>query len=222
MKILTSAILIFSIAFSLIILSPQTLFAQDKVVGRLSISEIPSAAGKTYVTVNGENAEDGRSIIFPAEITTPSNIEARILIPDAGFVNISANSKLSLSYENSLISGTLQTGEYIVNTSPEIGARFSTPGGVITIPVSDKLNRFEVTIIDGKTTVYSIFGSTRFDNVTVPAGEFYPNPDKTKVAKKSGNNNLIYLGVGAAVIVGILVALSSSSGGNDNVVSPVR
>ncbi len=222
MKTLTSTILVISIAVSLMILSPRTTFAQDKTVGKLSISEIPSAGGKTYVTVNGENAEDGRSIIFPAEMTTPSNIEARVSIPDAGYINISANSKLSLAYDNSTISGTLQKGEFVVFSNPNVSVRFSTPDGIVTIPVTDKLSRFEVTIVDGKTTVYSIFGSTRLNNVTVPAGEFYPNPNEDKVTKKSGNNSLIYLGIGGAILAGILVALISSSSDNGSVVSPVR
>jgi hypothetical protein len=227
MKFLVTKLVATFILTVLLTVFPQTLFSQTKVVGELSLSEIPSAEGKQFVRVNGEDAEDGRSVMSPSEIVTPSSINANINIPKGGSIKVSPNSKLNLTFNSSNISGSLQTGEFLISSDPKVAVNFSTPDGFLAIPVSDKLNSFRITIIDGKTTVYTLLGSTQFNDVVVAAGDYYPrapkNKDRSGATKSSGNSGLLFVGVGGAIAVGILLALSQSSNDSSSgPISPVR
>lgn len=210
----------------LLIVFPQVLISQTKVVGQLSLSEIPSRQGNKIVTVNREPAEDGRSIMSPSSIATPANVDAKVTLPNIGSVKIAPNSRLNLSFNESSISGTLQEGEFIIYANPKITCKFSVPGGELTIPANDSINSFEVKIADGKTTVYSILGDTLFSGLVVPAGDFYPKKrdDDDKAGKKGGGSGiaLLFVGIAGAVAAGAFLALSGSSdnSGNNNV-SPV-
>lgn len=217
-KILTSFFLTI-----LLLVFPQILISQTKVVGQLSLSEIPSRDGKKFVTVNGETAEDGRSIMSPSSIVTPSNVDAKVTLPEVGSVKISPNSRLNLSFSKTDISGTLRMGEFIIYANPKVTSKFSVPDGEIIIPANDTINSFEVKIVNGKTTVYSILGDTLFSGLVVPAGDFYPKKrDDANTKKSGGGTALLFLGIAGAVAAGALLALSGSSNnsGNGNV-SPV-
>jgi hypothetical protein len=150
-------------------------------------------------------------------------MNAKIAVSNVGSVTISPGSTLNLNFDNSNMSGILVNGEFIIYSNPNVSVDFSTPDGKISIPASSNLNSFEVKIVNGKTTVYAILGSTQFNGTTVSAGEYYPSKPKDDVQKKSsggGNGILIALLLGA-VGGGVLLAVASSSGSN-NSVSPVR
>lgn len=223
-SILTKVSTVFTLFAFLIVFSHVSL-GQTKMTGVLTLAETSPSVNDAYVTVNGERAESGRTIVSPAEIVTPSNINAKVTVTNLGSVTISPNSTLNLRFDSSSISGVLVTGEFIVYSNPNIAVDLATPDGKISIPASSKLNSFEVKIVNGKSTVYSILGSTDFNGNKIAAGDYFPRPPKeNEVQKKSsgGGSNGMLIGILlAAVGGGVLLAVVSSSGGNETV-SPVR
>lgn len=215
-----------SVTLVLLLVSfPQILLSQTKVVGELIIAETTPSGNELSINVNGSRAESGRSIMSPSSIVTPANLNAKVILPKVGSVTVSPNSNLELSFDSSSISGNLNSGEFIIYADPKIAVNFSTPDGNITVPVSDGLNSFEVKIVGGKTTVYSLFGKTQFNDQAILAGEYYPkqaNKDKADVKKSDGKSNsgLLILGIVGAVGAGALFALAGGGSSSSNNVSP--
>ncbi len=224
MKSLNSKIFVSLNLIILLIIFSQVSLSQTKIVGELTLAANSPSNSEIFITVNGERAENGRSIISPSEISTPQNINAKISFTNTGSITVAPNSTLNLSFDSTSISGSLQSGEFIIYSNPNVAVRFSTPDGSVTIPVSNNLHSFEVKIANGKSTVYSILGATQFNGTSIPAGDYFPKQANNKPSGKSsaGNSGLLILGILGAVGAGILLAVSAASGNDSGTVSPVR
>lgn len=103
--------------------SMVALGASDKTVGELSV------VGKNQtVTVNGETAQNGRSIFTSSTIVTPEATGAVINIAKVGKVEIAPNTTLTLSFDENSINGSLADGKVtVLNASNNVN--FTTPDG---------------------------------------------------------------------------------------------
>ncbi len=204
----------------------QILLAQTKVTGELTLAETARSPVGSFVTVNGERAETGRTIVSPAEIVTPANINAKVAIANVGSATLAPNSTVNLRFESGSISGILVSGDFIIYANPNVAVDLATPDGKISVAASSKLNSFEVKIVNGKSTVYSILGSTEFNGKSIAAGEYYPSRPKDSAPattkKSGGSGGLIIAAIIGTIGGGILLAVASSSGGSNSTVSPVR
>jgi hypothetical protein len=218
----TKFIVVFTL-FVFVVSFSHVSLAQTKITGVLTVAESSPTVTGAFVTVNGERAESGRTILSPSEIVTPVNMNAKIAVANVGSVTISPNSTINLNFDNSNLSGILVNGEFIIYSNPNVSVDFSAPDGKISIPASSKLNSFEVKIVNGKSTVYAILGAAQFNATTISAGEYYPSKPLDVVQKKSsgGSNGMLIALLLGAVGGGILLAVASGSG-NNNAVSPVR
>ncbi|HEX8288275.1 MAG TPA: hypothetical protein VF556_09775 [Pyrinomonadaceae bacterium] len=223
------------IVFSLVVailttISPVYLLAQNKLVGEIVVTKL-SADG--FVTVNGERVESGRSIMATSKIKTSPQANAKVVFSQTGTVLIEPNSNLNLSFVNSGISGKLINGKITVQTAPNTTLNFSTPDGVITLPITNQSNILKVTVENQKTQLYTLSGQSRINKVLVLEGAYYPEMTggSTTASNNPVNNSnstdinpLLILGVLGAVGAVILIAVSAS--GNDNtgtpIVSPTR
>lgn len=103
--------------------SMVVLAASDKTVGELSV------AGKNpAVMINGEEAQNGRSIFTSSTIVTPEATSAVVNIAKVGKVEIAPNTTLTLSFDENSISGSLTSGKVtVLDASNDVN--FTTPDG---------------------------------------------------------------------------------------------
>ena len=91
--------------------SMMTLAASDKIVGELSISgknvqgEIPA------VTVNGEAAQNGRSIFSSSTVATSPNASAIISVAKVGKIELAPDTTMVVSFNENGFTGDLITGK---------------------------------------------------------------------------------------------------------------
>ncbi|MDQ6787347.1 MAG: hypothetical protein M3033_11125 [Acidobacteriota bacterium] len=217
---------------AILITSPKFLSAQNgRLVGELTVIKDASsaAANEEFVTIDGARATSGRSVMSPADIVTPAGASAKISIPQTGIVTISPGSKMNLSFVNSSIAGELAVGEITIETIPNTTINIFTRDGAITTPNRNEKTIVKISIENGAARVTTLNGQVMFNNVLVPAGEYFPQSksnaaDTSKSSDSSGGiNPLLIVGILGAVGAAALIALSvSSNNSNSPTVSPTR
>jgi hypothetical protein len=172
--------------------SMVALASTEKIAGELLIS------GKnSNVTVNGEAAQNGRSIFSASTITTPENTNAVINLGKLGKIELAPNTVLTISFNDKGISGDLLKGKVTV-----LGAT----GAV-------KINTF-----DGKTVELGAGES-------VTAGKAQQDDDDDDDG--GGAAWWLWAAVFGGAIAGVVIAATSDNnrialGGGTTVVSPSR
>lgn len=90
-----------------------TLASSEKITGELLVSEASS------VTVNGEAAQNGRSIFSSSTIATPKNSGAVVNIGKIGKIELAPDTNLILSFNEKGIEGSLSAGRITVLNASE-------------------------------------------------------------------------------------------------------
>ncbi len=93
---------------------PEFMFAQEKLLGELTIESSTPGGGEKFVTINGERVTGGRSIMSPAEIETPAQTTAKISLAKTGIIKIAPGSKMNLYFDNLSITGDLLNGSITI------------------------------------------------------------------------------------------------------------
>ncbi len=120
--------------------SMVTLANSEKVAGELTILSKNASA----VKVNGEFAQNGRSIFSSSTIATPENTSAVINLGKAGKVELAPNTVLTISFNDKGISGDLNAGQItVLNASKSVNV--TTPDGTLV-----KLNAGETATANGQ------------------------------------------------------------------------
>lgn len=97
-----------------------TLANSEKIAGELTISNINSD-GTSFVQVNGEAAQNGRSIFSSSTIVTPKNAGAVISLGKIGEIELAPETNLALSFDEKGISGNLLAGRVnVLNASDKV------------------------------------------------------------------------------------------------------
>ncbi len=219
--ILTAFLIIFAIYVS------QSISAQEKMVGEITITGSSAPENRRFVTVNGERVSSGRTISSPADILTQNGTTAKVMLAKTGTVLISPDTKFDLSFVGSSISGILNKGEITIETVPGTKVSIQTLDGTITVPDENQSNIVKITTVNGVSRINTLVGKAMFNTVVVSAGEYFPVQTQATAVQKTDNDNgnntlLIVLLIGAAAAA--LVGLSVASGGNSEStpVSPFR
>ena len=212
--------------------SPQILSAQSKrLVGELTVTKNGStAASDGFVTIDGVRAASGRSVMSPSEIVTPPDATAKILLGQTGAVTVAPNSTLSLTFVDSSIAGDLTTGEVTLETVPNTALNIFTKEGGVWTPNRNEKNTVKISVQNGTTRITVLEGQVMFNQVFVSAGETFPKltsgDDQTSpdsASSSDGISPLLIVGILGAVGAAVLIALTVSSGDDNNpVVSPTR
>src|SRR6185369_13242331 len=82
-----------------------------KAVGELVVT---GNNGTSFVTVNGEQAKNGRSVFSSSTLSTPSEFGAVLNLGKAGKLELSPNSTFVVSFDEGSISGELTSGSVTV------------------------------------------------------------------------------------------------------------
>jgi hypothetical protein len=104
--------------------------AGERVTGELLVSGKNINGESSFVQVNGEAAQSGRSIFSSSTIATPQNASAIINLGKAGKIEIAPNTTFVLSFDNNSISGDLLSGRVtVLNASETVNVK--TSGGKV-------------------------------------------------------------------------------------------
>jgi hypothetical protein len=104
--------------------SMVALAGTEKVAGELLISGKNLNGETPFVKVNGEAAQNGRSIFSSSTITTPQNASAVISLGKVGKIELAPNTTFALSFDDKGISGELISGRVtVLNASSAVNVK---------------------------------------------------------------------------------------------------
>lgn len=170
----------------------------ERIAGELTISGKNTSGHTPSVTVNGEAAQNGRSIFSSSTISTSEDAAAIINLGKSGKIELAPNTNLILSFDDKGITGELAAGRVTVLNSNE-AVNIKTANGNVA-----KLNAGDSATAAGK---------SQDDDDTTDGG--------------SGGNWLVWALVLGGAAAGIIIAATTdnnriSTGGNTTVISPTR
>lgn len=114
--------------------SMVVLASSERIAGELLIS------GKnSNVTVNGEAAQNGRSIFSASTISTPENASAIINLGKIGKLELAPNTTLNLSFTEKSINGDLLKGKVTVLGATEAVSIKTIDGKTVNLGVGESL-----------------------------------------------------------------------------------
>lgn len=87
--------------------------------------------GNKPITVNGASATSGATILAGASIETPDGVSATVTIPGRGTLMITANTKLTMDFDQGQIRITLLQGCVVLSTKKGTRGEVDSPQGVI-------------------------------------------------------------------------------------------
>lgn len=112
----------------------------DRLAGELTISGKLSNGETPAVLVNGETAQNGRSIFSSSTITTPADANAIINIAKLGKIELAPNTNISVTFDETGINADLIAGKVtVLGATADVNVK--TPNGQVT-----KLNAGESAI----------------------------------------------------------------------------
>lgn len=134
--------------------------SSDKQMGELIVA---GANDSSFVTVDGERAVSGRSIMSSSTITTPANTGATISLGKAGRVEIAPDSTVSLNFTEKAISANLAAGKVKVFNAAGVESKISTKDETVTADANQN-NLLSVDLLTGKTNAAAETGSATLSN----------------------------------------------------------
>jgi hypothetical protein len=85
--------------------------------------------GSRRVFVNGNSAESGTTIFSGAQLQTPADTEATVLLGSIGRVDIAPNSKLTLTFDKAGVDVLVLTGNAVLSTNAGIAGAVRSADG---------------------------------------------------------------------------------------------
>ncbi|HEY0460506.1 MAG TPA: hypothetical protein VGC97_15325 [Pyrinomonadaceae bacterium] len=114
--------------------STVTLASTDKIAGELLISGKNSS-----VKVNGETAQNGRSIFTASTISTPANTSAIINLGKLGKIELAPNTTANISFTDKGINGDLLNGKITVLGATESVNIKTTEGKTVKLSAGESV-----------------------------------------------------------------------------------
>lgn len=102
----------------------------SNLAGELVISGHSLNSFEPTVSLNGENVMSGRTIFSGSQITTSEN-SATVKLGKLGYLTLSPNSALSLSFDENNINGTLSAGDVQVFNNQGVNVNIERTGTAV-------------------------------------------------------------------------------------------
>lgn len=150
-----SLALTLSISSSLFVLAATP--ENKKLMGELTVSGASLESDTAYVTIDGERALTGRSVMPSSNITT-TNVGATVSLGEAGRVEIAANSSVNLEFTEKSINANLTAGKVKIYNAAGVEAKVTTKDDVVTGKTGE-VNAFAVDVQSGATSVLAEIGA---------------------------------------------------------------
>lgn len=193
-KALSTCLVVATMATS----SMVALAGSERIAGELSVSGKVNDGETPFIKVNGEAAQNGRSIFSTSTIVTPKDANAVINLNKIGKIELAPNTTLILSFDEKEISGELLAGQ---------------------VTVLNSSNSVKVKMLDG-----TIAGLNAGDTATATPGKAQDDDDDDD--NGGGGFVVVALILGGAAAAIIIAATTDNNrfalGGNTTVFSPTR
>ncbi len=188
-KALSMCVLIATIAtYSMVALANS-----EKIAGEILVNSTGAAGQNSFVKVNGETIQSGRSIFSASTIATPENAGAIVSLGKLGKIELAPNTILSLSFDEKGISGNLTEGRLTVLNATDSVVINTADGKTATLNVGDSASSANAQTTD--TTSDNNGGSAGFIFAAILGGAALA----IIVAARTNNNRTI-IGGGSSVI----------------------
>jgi hypothetical protein len=192
------------------------------------------------VTVNGQSAISGATVFSDSTIATAANSGATLSLGKLGRVELLPGSSIKLSFTDTSISGSLETGRVRISTPAGVSANITTKDGSV-VATGDQATAFNIDTECGNTVVATQAGQAELRSgdktqqiaagQDAQAGTAQPGTRCTRLQRPEGFGKLhggalaaLLLAAGGAIAAAIVAARSSNNtlnfGGNVVVVSP--
>ena len=103
--------------------------AGDKsLMGEITVSGQNANGNAPFVLLNGENAFTGRTFFSNGTIVTPEAVTSTVKLGKLGYVTLSPNTALTLTFDEKTISGTLANGNAQVFNAEGIAVNIQNLG----------------------------------------------------------------------------------------------
>ena len=166
----------------------------------LAAEIIISGSGEnSAVMLNGERAYSGRTFFSSGVIATPETSSATVNLGKLGRINLSPNSRLSLSFSENSISGNLSAGQIKIFSSQGVSVNIETSDNVVTNDANQS-GVFMVNVQSGVTQAIAESGSIALKN-----GQPAQTTGQTKDDDDDDNSALVPILIFAGIVGGALV-----------------
>ena len=103
------------------------------LMGEITVS---GNGGTPFVVLNGENAFTGRTFFSNGTIATPENTTSTVKLGKLGYITMSPNTTLSLSFDEKTISGTLSAGDIKVFNADGVDVKIQNFNNALAVPMN--------------------------------------------------------------------------------------
>ena len=104
------------------------------LMGEITVS---GNGGTPFVVLNGENAFTGRTFFSNGTIATPENTTSTVKLGKLGYITMSPNTTLNLSFDEKTISGTLSAGDVKVFNADGVDVKIQNFNNASAVPMNN-------------------------------------------------------------------------------------
>lgn len=191
--------------------SMVALASAGKASGELLVTGSNSAGETSFVTVNGEPSESGRTVFSSSTISTPDTMGAAVNMGKAGKIEFGPNTTFTLNFDGNEIGGDLSAGSITVLSAAQSVSVRTLSGALVT------LNAGETATASGKAAA-----GDRRDS----SGKCIDTDNDNDEECDEGAGWFWFALIAGGAAVAIIYAATSDNdvrlGGNTIVVSPVQ
>lgn len=130
---------------------------KQRLMGELTVSGASLESETAFVTVDGERAATGRSVLSSSNLTT-TNVGAVVSLGKAGRIEIAPNSSLNLEFTENSINANLTAGRVKVFNAAGVEAKVTTKDDAVTGSANEN-GLFTVDVNSGATKVLAESGT---------------------------------------------------------------
>jgi hypothetical protein len=108
------------------------------LMGEITVSGQNANGNAPFVLLNGEQAITGRTFFSSGTIATPEAVTSTVKLGKLGYIVLSPNTTLTLSFDEKTISGTLSAGQAEVFNAEGVEVKIQNLGNAATsvVPVN--------------------------------------------------------------------------------------
>lgn len=203
--------------FSTYTMTASALPDNKSLMGELIISGHNANDNGVSATINGEPAFSGRTFFSSGTIATAENVSATIKLGKLGFINLTPNSNLSLSFSENKISGTLSAGQIKVFNNEGVEVNIQTPDSLVSNEAQQK-GVFSVDVQSGTTNAFAETGAVYVNNGTTVVKAAQDDDNDA-----DGNSPLAPLIIFGGAVAAAIIYVAIKDDNNDGAfISPVR
>ncbi|MGI8640654.1 MAG: hypothetical protein ACR2MG_12010 [Pyrinomonadaceae bacterium] len=205
--------------FSTYTMTASALPENKSLMGELIVSGHNVNGNEVLATINGERAYSGRTFFSSGAIATSDNTSATVKLGKLGYINLTPNSNLSLSFSENKISGMLSAGQIKVFNNDGVEVNIQTADSLVSNEAQQK-GVFTIDVRAGMTKTASENGLVYVNNgkTVVPVKAAQDDKNDT-----DGNSPLVPIIVFSAIVAVAVIYVVTKNGNDDRAfISPRR